>query len=66
MTLNDLRNLDPANKRIILDLMFEQIRLHGQTLVLVTHDMSLLEDVDRSLNFADLHHRLSPTSGASE
>ena len=57
-------NLDPANKRVILDLMFEQIERHGQTLVLVTHDMSLLKDVDRSLNFADLHHPL--TAAAKE
>ena len=31
-------NLDPANKKRILDLLFEQAEASGATLVMVTHD----------------------------
>ncbi len=45
-------NLDPANKKLILDILFHQVEQHGQTLVVVTHDMSLLEGFDRTVDFA--------------
>ena len=44
-------NLDPANKRLILDLMFEQADQREQTLVVVTHDMGIIEGFDRIIDF---------------
>ena len=44
-------NLDPKNKFAIMELMSEQSRRHGQTLIIVTHDMSILDGVDRTLDF---------------
>lgn len=44
-------NLDPANKMLILDILFEQAVNNGQTLVVVTHDMSLLQGFDRTIDF---------------
>ena len=44
-------NLDPRNKQVILDLMFQQVEKNQQTLVVVTHDMSILEGMDRVLDF---------------
>jgi putative ABC transport system ATP-binding protein len=45
-------NLDPANKTLILDILFDQVAKNGQTLVVVTHDMSLLQGFDRTIDFA--------------
>lgn len=45
-------NLDPANKTLILDILFDHVARNGQTLVVVTHDMSLLEGFDRTIDFA--------------
>lgn len=44
-------NLDPKNKSLILELIFEQAKLHEQTLVLVTHDVGILESFDRTIDF---------------
>ena len=44
-------NLDPANKRNIMDLLFSQTESRNQTLVVVTHDQSLLTDFDRVIDF---------------
>jgi len=44
-------NLDPKNKQLILDLIFEQAQQRGQTLVVVTHDMGILEGFDRVVDF---------------
>lgn len=46
-------NLDPKNKTIILDLMHSLVEKHQMTLVLVTHDMSLLSRMDRVIDFED-------------
>jgi len=46
-------NLDPDNKRAILDLLFEAVRTDGATLVAVTHDHELLPRFDRVINFRD-------------
>ena len=46
-------NLDPENKTLILDLLFDQAQRHGATLVAVTHDHDLLRRFDRVIDFAD-------------
>ena len=47
-------NLDPDNKRRVLELLLEQVENHGATLVMVTHDQDLLEPFDRVLEMRDL------------
>lgn len=47
-------NLDPANKRLILDLLFSQARDVGATMVAVTHDHDLLPRFDRTIDFRGL------------
>ena len=44
-------NLDPANKRRIMDLLFEQSDRQSQTLIVVTHDMSILEGFETKIDF---------------
>ena len=44
-------NLDPANKSRIMQLLFQQVQQAGRTLVVVTHDMSLLDGFDRIVDF---------------
>ena len=46
-------NLDPANKRRILDLLFESVAANDATLVAVTHDHELLHRFDRIIDFKD-------------
>jgi ABC-type lipoprotein export system ATPase subunit len=46
-------NLDPANKTLILDLLFQSVAEHGATLVAVTHDHELLPCFDRVVDFKD-------------
>jgi ABC-type lipoprotein export system ATPase subunit len=48
-------NLDPGNKRRILDLLFEQAKENDATLVMVTHDHALLGRFDRVIDFAQFH-----------
>ena len=48
-------NLDPANKHRTLDLLFEQAEANGQTLIVVTHDMSIVDGFDRSIDFSQYH-----------
>lgn len=45
-------NLDPENKSMVLDLLYESIELSGATLLAVTHDHELLPRFDRVLDFA--------------
>jgi putative ABC transport system ATP-binding protein len=44
-------NLDPENKQIILDLLFESVNDHHATLLTVTHDHDLLSRFDRVIDF---------------
>jgi putative ABC transport system ATP-binding protein len=44
-------NLDPANKGIALDFLFDYVREHNAALVTVTHDHQLVERFDRVLDF---------------
>lgn len=44
-------NLDPTNKRNIMNLLFRETQARNQTLVVVTHDQSLLSEFDRVIDF---------------
>ena len=46
-------NLDPANKTLILDLLFKSVEDHNATLLAVTHDYELLNRFDRTIDFKD-------------
>jgi len=48
-------NLDPDNKRRIIDILSEQAKQSKATLVVVTHDHSLLDGFDRVIDFAEFH-----------
>ena len=70
-------NLDPDNKRIILDILFES--LADRTLIVVTHDLGILSGFDRTIDFeqfrvakkdltseaASLDNSTKPTSSAA-
>ena len=45
-------NLDPANKALILGLLFERARAAGAALLAVTHDHELLPQFDRVVDLA--------------
>ena len=45
-------NLDPENKALILDLLFEQARAADASVLAVTHDHDLLPHFDRVIDFA--------------
>ncbi len=44
-------NLDPENKKVILDLLFKSVQDHHATLLAVTHDHELLKQFDRVIDF---------------
>ena len=46
-------NLDPDNKGLILDLLFQSVEDHGATLLAVTHDYELLKRFDRVVDFRE-------------
>lgn len=48
-------NLDPANKSRTLDLLFQHADDSQQTLIVVTHDMSIVDGFDRVIDFAEFH-----------
>jgi ABC-type lipoprotein export system ATPase subunit len=50
-------NLDPDNKALILDLLFDSVDAHGATLLAVTHDHELLPRFDRVVDFATFRSR---------
>ncbi len=47
-------SLDPATAADVLRLLIEQVKLNKATLLLVTHDHSLLKHMDRTIDMADL------------
>ncbi len=48
-------NLDPASKTRVLNLLFDQSQENESTLVMVTHDHTLLDRFDRVIDFALFH-----------
>jgi putative ABC transport system ATP-binding protein len=57
-------NLDPENKRLILDLLFNAVDYQGSTLLAVTHDHDLLPSFDRVIDFRQFHE--SGNKGAGQ
>lgn len=48
-------NLDPSNKRLVVDLLQEYAQSSGATLVTVTHDRDLLSHFERVLDFQQVN-----------
>jgi len=48
-------NLDPANKRLIRDLLLEHATRTQATLIMVTHDDRLLDEFDRTIDIQRFH-----------
>lgn len=46
-------NLDPANKRVVLDALFDQAKSNGAAILAVTHDHELLPAFDRTIDFRE-------------
>ncbi len=60
-------NLDPASKKTVLEILFDQADRAGRTLVVVTHDMSILDGFDRSIDFEVFRQPVAAaSSGASQ
>ncbi|MGE3166043.1 MAG: ABC transporter ATP-binding protein [Planctomycetota bacterium] len=53
-------NLDPATTDRVLDSLFDEIALHGATLVMVTHDHSLLPRFDRVIDLPTIQNGVVP------
>ena len=47
-------NLDPKNKRAILEILLQYVREHEATLLVATHDYELLEYFDETVDFRKL------------
>ncbi len=48
-------NLDPETSRTVVDLLLAQTDAAGATLMMVTHDHSLLDRFDRRIDISELH-----------
>jgi putative ABC transport system ATP-binding protein len=46
-------NLDPENKRKIMDILFDYVERFNSTLITVTHDHEMLKGFENTINFAD-------------
>lgn len=52
-------NLDPPNKKVIVDLLLDYASNHSTTVVFVTHDHSLLSRFSRTIGIDDLNSHLA-------
>lgn len=57
-------NLDQANKKNVVDLLIRQAQAHGSTLLMVTHDRSLLGPFTRIINFEEIANISAGEEGA--
>lgn len=57
-------NLDPENKTLILELLFQRVEEDGAALLAVTHDHGLLDRFDRVIDFSAFRHSLTSASEA--
>jgi len=55
-------NLDPETAAITLDLLFDQVRQRNATLLMVTHDHSLLDRFDHILDMCEINSDHNPTA----
>lgn len=46
-------NLDPENKRKIMQILFDYVKKYNSTLITVTHDYEMLKGFNNTINFAD-------------
>lgn len=46
-------NLDPENKRKIMNILFDYVALYQSTLITVTHDHEMLKGFNNTINFSD-------------
>jgi len=49
-------NLDPQNKKAILDILIRYVKEYEATLVVATHDYELLDFLDETIDFKTLGH----------
>ena len=56
-------NLDPDNSRRILEILLEQVQQENATLIMVTHDHSLLSHFDTTIDFLSLLNAASAAGG---
>jgi putative ABC transport system ATP-binding protein len=49
-------NLDPANKKHIVDILFNYVDKYDSTLIIVTHDHELLKGFDEVIDFTDFQN----------
>lgn len=52
-------NLDPRTSRAIIDIIHAQVRARGCTLLMVTHDYSLLSGFDRVIDLQDFTREIA-------
>ncbi len=48
-------NLDPENKKHIMNILFEYVEKFNSTLITVTHDHELLDGFETTIDFKDFH-----------
>jgi len=48
-------NLDPENKQMIMNILFDYVEHKGSTLINVTHDHELLGGFERVVDFKQLY-----------
>jgi len=48
-------NLDPENKKHIMNILFEYVEKNNSTLITVTHDYELLDGFETIIDFKDFH-----------
>ncbi len=58
-------NLDPESTQRIVEILFDHVRQSGTTLLMVSHDHSLLPQFDSVIDFNSLLMSKSPTAGDS-
>jgi putative ABC transport system ATP-binding protein len=50
-------NLDPENKKHIMNILFEYVEKYNSTLITVTHDHELLDGFESIIDFKDFHQK---------
>lgn len=58
-------NLDPTNKQKILDILTSESQDNDQILIVVTHDMNILDGFERVIDFANFRTIAAATGAAS-
>jgi putative ABC transport system ATP-binding protein len=52
-------NLDPANKAVIMEILFDYVERYESSLITVTHDHALLSGFEQVIDFQDLRGQAS-------